>query len=184
MGQDFRAMLGHSMTAEGIFTLPTRLNGITPGSATELVAIGMGTAFHWSWWDAPSQLDEFRAWLGDRIREDGVATAWAAEELWIHVTPCVLELGSWVRWRELTSSDELQRSLRSLSAKVAALVGATSVYYLPDNACEESGLAGDVMFSGGTIEQVAEALQRAGPPRASIAQAASGGYFVERLPPH
>ena len=144
--------------------------------------MGLGSAVRWQWAGFAADDSHFEQWFTARLHEYGVAEVCAAEALWIAVTRHVLEVGSWIRWRHFTSHSKTQNSLRTVCAGVAGIVGAGVMYYLPDSGPGDPAVAGDAMFEGRSFEQVAECLQRFGPPCATIAEAVSGGYYLERLP--
>jgi hypothetical protein len=181
MGQDFRAIFGHSLTSDELLALPSTLNRITAAMARDFRAIRVGREIRWSWRETFPSPDSFAPWFERSISEYGCADLRATDALWISATWKILEVGSWVRWREFTLDPTTQSILRSFCAGVARLARARVVYYLPDSG-RKTDAAGDVMFEGGSIEDVAQVLARLGPSKASITDACADGYYAEQVP--
>lgn len=182
MGQDFRAVIGHTLQPGELAVLPTRLDEVSAGLRPKLEVLGIGAPVAWSWRHAFGSVADFSGWFDARVQADGVATLWATEALWIHATPYLLEIGSWVRWRQFATKPPVRDSMRKVCHAIAGAVDAEVVHYFPDSACAEVGPACDTLFDGGNLQAFEEALLRhGGPSRPTIQAAADGGYFTERL---
>jgi hypothetical protein len=170
MGQNFRAILKHSLTEADLPDLSRRLDAETEAlrphlEATKLDSVSYPSApSRWKWdWSSADEPDLERWRNGESLSLSGIAS------LSLDLGARCVAWGSWIRWRDFVTDTNIKQSMREITLRFARLFGSELAIYIPDSGSEPAEHALNLVGEGALIDDILRDLARdLGPPAASI----------------
>lgn len=169
MGQDFRAIMSHELTATDLPQLAERLNVITAGLKDQLAQMRLNNIsdpsrnlpWHWGWSDLNEP--DLESWnRGEPLRLVGVGS------MTVSLGRHSLRFGCWVRWVEFVRDKHIQRLMRQTIFAFANFFQSNMAVYVPDS----SSLGGEGALSrvddGARIDEILGFLDQWRPAAVSI----------------
>lgn len=170
MGQDFRAILKHSLREAELSQLTLRLDAVTSAvsqclKATRLDSVSYPSApsrWRWDW----RSIDEPNL---ERWRNEESLSLSGIASLSLDIGAKCLVFGCWVRWSEFVTDSEIRQSMRAITLQFAKLFGSELAIYIPDSSSIPAAHALNLVSEGASIVEVLRSLEHEqGAPAASI----------------
>lgn len=170
MGQDFRAILKHSLREAELPQLTLRLDAVTNTlsqylKGTRLDSVSYPSApSRWRWdWRSIDEPDLERWRNEESLSLSGIGS------LSLDIGAKCLVFGCWVRWSEFVTDSEIRQSMRAITLQFAKLFGSELAIYIPDSSSIPAAHALNLVGEGASIDDILRDLARdLGAPAASI----------------